>query len=159
MRAEQQKQQLMKNIQTRLKQDERNANARHMDNLRKRKIEQLRQKQEQADTRMRQQQLEKERLQKLRLSTVTKMESERAAFEAQFRESMKHANKGGMPIEQLAKRYDLNIDELRERAKRRPGTANSQQSKNQSVEEASNLPSISQNQYPGRANTSRLQHD
>ena len=106
---------LIKSIQAHLKQDEREANAKHKENLRERKIGEMRQRQEEDDERVRRQKVEKQRIQQMRLVTLKRLEKEKTTFQLQFEESLRTDDNS--PLERLAKMYDVDLDEMRARWK------------------------------------------
>jgi hypothetical protein len=123
VREDQQKQQLLRTIAARLKQDERDSNARHQENLKKRKIRVMRERQEALDARLEKQKEEKRKIQTFRLTTVSKMEADRAAFEADFKETIHQADRSEDSLKKLAKKFNINLEDLRVKLLKRPGTS------------------------------------
>jgi hypothetical protein len=123
VREDQQKQQLLRTIASRLKQDERDSNARHQENLRKRKIRVMRERQDAEDARLDRQKEEKKKVQAIRIVEVAKMEDQRAAFEADFKATLHQTDRSEDALRKLAKRFNMDIEELKAKVIKRPGTA------------------------------------
>jgi hypothetical protein len=123
VRKDQRKQNLLRMIETRLRQDERDANARHQENLKARQAQVLREKQKNNDTRIQKFKDEQAKLQLTRIQAISKLADERAKFDADFRATMHKPDNSEKTIKKLAKKFNMDLEELTKKVQKRPATA------------------------------------
>jgi hypothetical protein len=112
---EQRKRSLMRIIAAKLKQEERDANAKHLERQSELRKMELSAKQIEEEERLRLALEEKKRLQEQRLRSLSKVADERKLFEERFWESLKKASKAQADLKTIAKKFGMDLHALRAR--------------------------------------------
>jgi hypothetical protein len=113
LREDQQRQVMLRNLTNRLKQDELNANAKHLQNQRTRQIRLMKEKQQEDEARLRKQKQEQHRIQAERATAVAELETERATFQAELRSNARKVSES--TLKRVAQRFNMDLNELRKK--------------------------------------------
>jgi hypothetical protein len=123
VREDQRKQNLLRAVEAGLKREERDANARHIENLKARQNRLLRERQENDDARIQKFKEDKEKMQVSRIHVIAKLADERSKFDEDFRATMHTPNLSETTIKKFAQKFNMDLEELAKRVQKRPGTA------------------------------------
>jgi hypothetical protein len=112
-REDQQRQLMLKNLANRLRQDELNPHAKHLQNKRAREIRLMKEEQQEDEARLQKQKHEQHKRQAQQAAAVAQLDEERATIQAELRSNAKRVSES--TLRRVADKFNMDLSELRKR--------------------------------------------